>query len=344
MDEFEGGDPMTLNDSGAFELNHRGRIHRAPDFNHLLEWVKEYRVTSGDSYRQAGSEEWIPVMSRREFASILNPDNQWTVSMQSGVFRVPAFDILVTWARDGRITDDAVVEGPRTPPGGVKASALPALAPHLKELPAEKAPAVLLNIDGRQYTAPDAATVREWIRSSRVPVDSTISLDGKTWEPVSMCGLFDLEDWPRAAHGRVEEKELPEMPEISRPAEVEEKGADTVPETAEEAVPDSEPDPESVSGTSDAGEAFYTVVTGESNITVESTAELKRLLKKRLIFTYDEIKHHSFSEESISVGEFLEKERKQGKKRLLWIWSVPVLAAVAAALEIAGVMEIIPWF
>lgn len=336
---------MTINESGAWELNHRSRIHRAPDFNHLMQWVKEYRVTSSDSFRKAGTEEWIPVMSRKEFASILNPDNQWAVSMHSGVFRVPVFEMLVKWAKEGRISDDAVVEGPRTPPGGVKASALPALAPHLKELPAEKPLIVFLNIDGKQFTAPDTATVREWIRDSRVPVDSTISLDGKTWEPVSMCGLFDLEDWPRAAHGRVEEEELPEMPEPSAVPVVKEEPPEEVPEIAVEPVPE-EPDSESETEpeAESSGDAFYTVLTGESSINVESVSELKRLLKKRLIFTYDEIRHPSLSEESVSVGEYLEKMRKQGNRRLWWIFTLPVLAAVAAGLDLTGVLEIFPWF
>ncbi len=150
-----------------------------------------------------------------QFASLLNPDNQWTVSMDSGVFKAPDFDVIVQWARDGRVTEDAVIEGPRTPPGGVRASALPAVAPHLREVPGKGSSAPWLRIDNREYRAPDTDTIRSWIRESRVPVESEISLDGKNWEPVISCGLFDLEDWPAEAHGTVEEEELP-MPRNRR--------------------------------------------------------------------------------------------------------------------------------
>jgi hypothetical protein len=349
MHKAEGGVAMTGSESGAYELNHRGSIHRASDFNQLLSWVKEYRVSARDSYRQAGTEEWLPVMSRREFASILNPDNQWSISMASGVFRAPDFDTIVTWAKEGRITDDAIVEGPRTPPGGVSASALPALASYLREIPGKSSEAPFLRIDGREFRAPDTETVRTWIRESRVPIEAQVSLDGKNWETVSSCGLFDLEDWPSAAHGVVEEQELPEMPPQGEPPvriveEIEETGH-SEPESEEgpESLEDSpREEPGSQRG---QGEPPYKVATAETEITVESVSELKRLLKKRVKFSYDEVKHPSIREESISVGEYLETLRRSGRKRTAWIWgSLAVAVAGVCALELSGVIEIVPWF
>ncbi len=344
MHNAEGGVAMTGKESGAYELNHRGSIHRASDFSQLLSWVKEYRVSSGDSYREAGTEEWLPIMSRREFSSILNPDNQWSVSMASGVFRAPDFETVVGWAREGRVTEDAIVEGPRTPPGGVKASALPAMASHLRELPGKKENAPWLKIDSRVYRSPDTDTIRTWIRESRVPLDAEFSLDGKNWEQVSSCGLFDLEDWPHAAHGRVEEDYLPEMPSQSESSipPAEEPPVSNIEEEAEpspEREDDSEVDP--VSGS----EVPFTVTTAETEITVESVSELKRLLKKRVIFSYDEITHPDISEKSLSVGEYLEELRRTGKKRAVWIWGIATVAVTAfCALELTGVIEIIPWF
>ncbi len=34
---------MTGKESGAYELKHCGKIHRASDLSQLLQWVKEYR-------------------------------------------------------------------------------------------------------------------------------------------------------------------------------------------------------------------------------------------------------------------------------------------------------------
>ncbi len=323
---------MTGKESGAYELKHCGKIHRASDLSQLLQWVKEYRVSLEDSFRPAGTDEWLPVMSNPQFASLLNPDNQWTVSMDSGVFKAPDFDVIVQWARDGRVTEDAVIEGPRTPPGGVRASALPAVAPHLREVPGKGSSAPWLRIDNREYRAPDTDTIRSWIRESRVPVESEISLDGKNWEPVISCGLFDLEDWPAEAHGTVEEEELSHAPEPKEPPapEPEEPPGET-PEQEEE--PD-QPDAEAPSGTDIVP---YTVVTADNEITVESVSELKRLLKKRLLFSYDEIKHPDISEESLSVGEFLDRLRTRGKKRALWIWgTLTVAISAVAALELTG--------
>lgn len=340
---------MTGIESGAYELRHNGRIHRASDFSQLLQWVKEYRVTGDDSFRPAGTDEWLSILSRREFASLLNPENQWTVTMKSGIFRAPDFDTIVVWAKDGRITDDAVIEGPRTPPGGVKAAALPAVSPHLKEAcqPEQKYP--YLSIDGREYRAPDTETIRGWIRDSRVPLESRISLDGENWEPVSSCGLFDLEDWPAAAHGRIEEDILPEMPENTRLplSEVPKPGHEEPVEELkkqDQKIPGAEIDNDGASGNDDGGVPF-TVTTTETEITVESVSELKRLLKKRVIFSYDEISHPTIETDSISVGEYLEGLRKKADRKKIWIWAgLAAVVTAAVAMELTHVVELVPWF
>lgn len=64
---------MSGNGNGAYELKHCGKIHRASDFDQLKNWIMESRVTGEDSFRLAGSEEWIPVLNEPEFASILDP-------------------------------------------------------------------------------------------------------------------------------------------------------------------------------------------------------------------------------------------------------------------------------
>ncbi|PIE52511.1 hypothetical protein CSA37_04560 [Candidatus Fermentibacteria bacterium] len=342
---------MTVKKSGAWELRRGKRIYRAADFDQLLSWVRENRVSSSDSFRKAGTDQWLSVLSREEFAAILNPDNQWTVSMRSGVFRTPEFEVLVKWAREARITEDAVVEGPRTPPGGVKASALPALAPYLREVPAGKIVSVKIRVDGNVYKAGSTDIVRSWIKESRIPVDAEISMDGKTWEPVSMCGLFDLEDWPQAAYGAVEEEELPDMPAedifekhdepVSEPSY--ERLQNTV-KNAEETPSgkaEPEPAPEPSEPPVDDIQSF-TVVTAESEIMVESAAELKKLLKRRQIYSYDVIRHPSIKLEGMSVGEYLEI-RQSGKKKFFLLLLIPAAAAIFAALEYAQVVDAVTW-
>jgi hypothetical protein len=338
---------MSGNGSGAYELKHRGKIHRASEFSELKKWVMESRVAAEDEFRVAGTEKWFPVLGEPEFAEFLSPDSRWIARMASGEYKAHSFEVIVEWARQGRITDDAVVEGPKTPPGGVKATALPAIAPFLRKQPAERRIRPVLRIDGQQFTAPDTRTIKQWITESRVPVDAEISLEGKDWEPVSNCGLFDLEDWPPAAHGRIEEEYLPEMP-----------SSESVP--ADVAIPVAEESPEEEDATSVPEQTFreireiteeadkqnqvpYTVISGNSETAVESIIQLKHLLKKKMIFSYDEIKHPSITEETISVGEFLEKQKSSGGSLVLKLFlGVLVAAAVAVALDYF-VVDFIPW-
>lgn len=343
---------MSVDESGAYELKHSGNIHRTSSFSELKSWVLESRVTADDSFREAGSDQWLSVMSEPELAAILNPDSQWIVSMKTGVFKAHRFDTVVKWAEQGRITEDAIVEGPRTPPGGVMATALPALALNLRSQVIDKPDLPVLRIDGRAYTANDTETIREWIKYSRVPVESEISLEGKKWEPIVSCGLFDLEDWPLAAHGRIEEP-LPEMP-ARRPNRIVFEDEPAVVEEHSEEQEDASISGQSLDEITDAAvdesakdeieEAPYTVVSGNSEMTIESVAKLRSLLKKKMIFTYDEIKHPSISEETISVGEFLDSLKSPGKGVIFWIlWTLFVAAISFGALEYFDILDFFAW-
>ena len=333
--------------SGAYELKHRGKIHRVSSFNELKNWVSESRVASEDSFRKAGSDQWISVMAEPEFALILNPENQWVITMKSGVFKTLDFETIVKWAKDGRITEDAVIEGPRTPPGGVSATALPAIASNLKKQIQNKQIRPVLRIDGKKHPAPDTETIRNWIKDSRVPVEAEISLEGKAWEPVSSCGLFDLEDWPLAAHGRVVEKLLPEMPEPDEPALKEEKEQ---PEVEKKTPVTDQPfreildvDAEDHSD-DEKGEVPYIVISGDSEMAIESVAKIKSLLRKRVIFSYDEVRHPSIAEERTSVGEFMESMMPSRRNPMFWIlWGLAGTAVIVAALEYFEVLDFFTW-
>ncbi len=341
---------MSGSGSGAYELKHGGKIHRASEFSELKSWVLESRVTAEDSFRVAGSEEWLSIMDEPEFALILNPDSQWIITMKTGVFKAHQFETIVKWAEEGRITEDAVVEGPRTPPGGVKASALPALASNLRRQMNGKPARPVLRIDGREFPATDVKIIRGWIKESRVPVEAEISLDGKAWESVSRCGLFDLEDWPLAAHGRVEDESLPEMPEHS-PGDTIESDKPVLqeeqPEGEKEATLPGQPFSEIIDIAEEHDETQevpYTVISGDSEVTIESAAKLKSLLRKRIIFSYDEVRHPSITEGTTSVGEFVESLKSPKKSLMFWIL-LGVTGAVAAAfaLEYFKVLDFVSW-
>ncbi|MCK5842481.1 MAG: hypothetical protein KAH31_09955 [Candidatus Sabulitectum sp.] len=342
---------MSGNGNGAYELKHCGKIHRASDYDQLKSWIMESRVTGEDSFRPAGSSEWISVLMEPEFALMLDQDNQWVVTMSTGVFKTFSFDTVVKWAEEGRITDDAIVEGPRTPPGGVKANALPALASNLREPSPLSMDLPVIRIDGREFPAADTGTIRKWIKESRVPVEAEISLKGKNWEPVSSCGLFDLEDWPAAAHGRIEEKYLPQMPE--QPSKVVSEKKESVLPEEETVKPDphfseivdiAEESPEEISEVVKTERIPYTVVSSNSEMTIESVKKIRSLLKMKMIFSYDEIKHPSITEETLSVGEYLDSLRSPKKGLIFWLLLILLAGVIAfAALEYFGQLDFFTW-
>ncbi len=340
---------MSGNDSGAYELKHNGKIHRVPDFAELKKWVFQGRVSEKDSYRTAGASQWISVLKEPEFASVFNPEQQWTVSMQGGIFKTYDFDIVIRWAEEGRITDDAIVEGPRTPPGGVKATALPALASNLRKPGGTKKVFPTLRFDGNDYPASDTETIGKWIVESRVPVDALISFDGTNWEPVSACGLFDLEDWPRAAHGKIEESSLPEMPEVTEPEPEIDTDLHASSESEEKVITEEDDDEEEetiVNGDNSKEPenqeefATFTVISGNSEMTIESLTKVRALLKKKLIFSYDEIKHHSIDEEYISVGEYLDSVKTVHHGKWFWMLIALGVIAIVTGLELFDVITI----
>ena len=149
-----------MTDDGAYEVMHAGRVHRAASMDTVLRWARERRITGEDSYRKAGEDRWNRVADHSALAEILDPSTWWTVKMDDREYTAPDFETVVEWTREGRVSTEAVIEGPRTPPGGVLASGLPGLAPFLREPPArepsEEPPRV--RIDGREYGARTSQT------------------------------------------------------------------------------------------------------------------------------------------------------------------------------------------
>lgn len=351
-------------ESEAFELEHRGEVHRAADFDVLLKWAEDLRVSVSDRFRPAGSEDWTPVMHDPRLKALLSPENQWRVRMASGEFTAGSFEAVIRWARESRLSTDAVVEGPRTPPGGVLASALPALSGHLLEAGTMNEKVPRLRIDGRVYPAPDVETISRWISESRVPLDAQISLADGPWEPVGSCGLFDLEKWPQAALGDTDEP--PDRPPVplfvpepvaqqappgdeNVPATVisdafpSESEPEKPPEGAErEEADDSEefPMPEE-----DTPELFRVITVSGTEHAFEDPSEIIGLLRKRRIMEYDEVRHSSLPDGSASVGALADLVRKNRKGKAIGWRVTAVLLLAAAGVYLADTFGLIqvPW-
>ena len=107
---------------------------------------------------------------------------------------------------------------------------------------------------------------------------------------------------------------------------------------------DEEEDEDEDEDEEEAVEVPYIVISGDSEITVESAAKIKALLKKRVIFSYDEVRHPSLTEERTSVGELLESLNLPGRNPLFWVlWGLAGAAAAVAALEFFEVLDFFTW-
>lgn len=336
----------------AYELEHRGEVHRAADFDVLLKWAEDLRVSVSDRFRRAGSEDWTPVSSDPRLKALISPENQWRVRMASGEFTAGSFEAVIRWAREGRLSTDAVVEGPRTPPGGVLASALPALNGQLVEAGSANEKLPRLRIDGRVYPAPDVETISRWISESRVPIDAQISLADGPWEPVGSCGLFDLEKWPQAALGDTDE--TPETAVQKAPSQEKVTPSTVIPDTIP-SEPEPQPEDEEPEETDegddlpqrreDSPEPFRVITGSGTEHIFEDPSEIIGLLRKRRIMEYDEVRHSSLPDGSASVGALVDLVRKSRKgKGVGWRITAALLLAAACVYlaDTIGLIEV-PW-
>jgi hypothetical protein len=344
-----------MSESQAYELEHSGGVHRASSFDVLLKWAEDLRVDGKDRFRPAGTHDWKQVTDDPRLAALLSPENHWRVRMSSGDFTAGSFEAVVRWAREGRLSTDAVIEGPKTPPGGVMASALPALAGQLKEADSDSDDLPRLRIDGIEYPAPDVETISRWITESRVPVDAEISLAGGIWEPVGSCGLFDLENWPQAALGEAEEpsgEPRPSDPEPPLPEPGESSvfppaftGRGELPDWFEKTRPPAEPEQKEEDSDGDSVESFTVITASGTEHSFEDPSEVLELLRKRKVMEYDEVRHSSLPEGSTSVGALADL-MKRGRRRSgtgWWIAGAVLLAAAGVYFADTLGWITIPW-
>ncbi|HOA05565.1 MAG TPA: hypothetical protein PLF04_06990 [Candidatus Fermentibacter daniensis] len=328
-------------DNGAFEVRRGDKLFRAASVEVLVKWASERRINADDQVRPAGTAEWRRAAELPELSRLLDPSNWWHVRMGDKTYTAPDFETVVRWTREGRLASDAVIEGPRTPPGGVLAQGLPRLSPFLRPPMAtgDDTPP-RLRIDKVEYHPGDLDTIRTWIADSRVPVDAEISMAGGPWEPITECGAFEPETWPRGAWGeRVPDDDHPSNP--SKPGQVRSGGVpfEAYSGRSSGASPASAvPGPGRTSASADrvppgpSPLGQYRIMTGRGEIVAGSPAEIRRLLKNRRIHSFDEVLNPTLPDGRSSVAAVLEGVGLRGGRGFpAWaVWAIVILVLALA--------------
>ncbi len=315
-------------ETGAFEIRRGDRVYRASSVDVLVKWATERRIDAEDPVRHAGGSEWIRAADLPEISRLLDPASWWFVRMGEKSYTAPDFETVVRWTREGRLTSDSVIEGPRTPPGGVLAQGLPRLSPFLRpprEVGDDTPPR--LRIDGIEYHPGDIDSIRRWIADSRVPVEAEISLSGGPWEPVTECGAFEPELWPAGAWGeRTPDEPADEAGILSASVapEPDEPPAGSPVEAEQAPVVESPPAPAGAAG-------VYRILSGRGEIVVSGIPEIRKLLKKKRIHSFDAVLEPGLPEGRSSVGAILEG-RGRSRRRGFPAWAVWVVIIAVMAI------------
>lgn len=317
-----------MGDERAVELRHEGKTYRAASREVFFRWAREHRISTDDSYRVAGTEKWIPVTANSELNILLDPENWWKVRMGGKTYVASDWETIVRWAREGRLSSDVQIEGPKTPPGGILGKASPELSPYLREWVYDdrESQPVRLRFDGRTFIPGDLDTLENWIRESRVPMEAEVSIQGDEWQPVTDHERFTGNIWPVRDDGPAGNpvEEIP--PRSEEPAE----------------PPDRENPPSQVdvaeikkAGDETPDDRFYRISTsyGEEYV-FEDPREVLELLKKKRIHSFDEVRHHALPGGVVFVSEFV-RDYAPGRSATI------VLAILAALFGAAGAAAII---
>ena len=326
----------------AVELRHDGKTYRADNRDVFFKWAREHRISLDDSYRIAGTEKWIPVTANNELNILLDPENWWKIKMGGKTFVAPDWNAIVKWAKEGRLSVDVQIEGPKTPPGGILGKASTELSPHLREWVSddpEKKP-VRLRFDDRIFIPGNVDTLKKWILESRVPMEAEVSIQGEVWQPVADCGYFEVDLWPTEASSMPadESKELISRTKPPRSADVSEPPETGKPDTRDEAEPafreGNREEQAAVASAADGREKIYHITTsyGE-DYTFEHPEEVLLLLKRKRIHSFDEVRHPDLPDGLMFVSEYLrEFMPKKGSFILLLILTVLFGAAGVLAI------------
>lgn len=321
-----------MGDDKAVELRHEGKTYRASSREVFFRWAREHRISADDSYRVAGTDKWIPVSANNELSSLLDPENWWKVKMGGKTYLASDWDTIVRWAREGRLSSDVQVEGPKTPPGGILGKASPELSPYLREWvyddPSRQP--VRIRFDGRIFIPGDMDTLKDWIRESRVPMESEVSIRGDDWQPVADCEGFSRDMWPAPEAAGEAEVEGREPHGIEEPGTPPERKAPAVTEVTADIVPEEE---RQLAGKDDRGLYRISTSYGEDYV-FEDPEDVRDLLRRKRIHSFDEIRHPALPGGVMFVSEFISEFLPHRSR-------VVLLAVIAAVFGVAGAAAII---
>jgi hypothetical protein len=312
----------------ALEVRRDGRIYRAGGMEMLLQWAREHRISLEDHYRVAGTEPWLPVNGEQALSSLLDPENWWTLKMGGRTFIAPDWDTVVLWTREGRLTEDVQITGPKTPPGGILGKASPELAPYLRE-PVPEEPEVSpprLRFDGRSFLPGDLDTVRKWIGESRVPLEAEISIDGGDWTRLRDTGLFPDDLWPSEA--TEEEPHLRLQQPVQEPF-AEPRTVVVGQDAASTGIPSGDRAPDLVEE-----EPYRVTTTFGEDFIFHQPVEILKLVSRKKVHGFNEIRHSDLPGGSMFVGEFIETMNLKKPSSALF-WTLMILFAAAA---VAGIV------
>jgi hypothetical protein len=323
-----------MSEKKAVELRHDGKTYRAGSREIFFTWAREHRISVDDSYRIAGTEKWIPVSANNELNILLDPENWWKIKMGGKTYVASDWDSIVQWAKDGRLSVDVQIEGPKTPPGGILGKASPELSPYLREwVPDDpKKKPLRLRFDGRTFIPGDVDNLKKWIQESRVPLEAYVSIQGEDWQLVTECGYFEKDMWPTKASLVTEKAPLkpagtvpPRTDGVSEPPETDspESRTEASAEDTTETVDD---------GTGNEQKKQFTITTayGEEYVFTDPQ-QIFSLLKRKRVNSFDEIKHPDLPDGAMFISEYLDEYMPSRKLTIVLLILTILFGAAGAA-------------
>jgi len=305
-----------MSENKAVELRHDGKTFRAGSREIFFRWAREHRISIDDSYRIAGTEKWIPVTANNELNILLDPENWWKIKMGGKTYVASDWDSIVKWAKEGRLSVDVQIEGPKTPPGGILGKASTELSPYLREwIPDDPDQKPLrIRFDSRTFIPGEIDTLKNWIRESRIPVEAEVSIQGEDWQLITDCGLFDNDLWPTEASLNAQDKSgQPDAVSDSPPVRDEPPLAETPGQMPE--VENADRD-----DSTDEQQKPYRITTtyGEDYVFTDPE-EILSLLKRKRVNSFDEVKHPDLPDGAIFVSEFMREFMPHRKASIILI-------------------------
>jgi hypothetical protein len=186
----------------------------------------------------------------------------------------------------------------------------------------EKQP-VRVRFDGKTFIPGDIETLERWIRESRIPLEAEVSVSGDEWRMITECQEFSQEMWPieEPDTGSALAEEPPSGGKLTEPPE----SSPPRPSTESPVMEMQQPED---------NESLYRISTsyGEDYV-FDDPLEVRRMLKRKKIHGFDEIRHPALPGGVMFVSEFIREYLPgKGANVVMWILTVVLMLAGVAAI------------